>query len=491
MELTNLNITELKKGYKENKFTPLDVVEAYLTRIKEIDNRVNSYLYVDEKGVLEIAKKMTEHGYPEAAAEKSQPLWGIPFSAKDLYLTRGLPTTAASKILENFVAPYESTVTKRLIDAGAILLGKTNLDEFAMGSSTESSAFKITHNPWDLDRVPGGSSGGSAASVAAGLAPFSLGTDTGGSIRQPASLCGVFGFKPTYGRVSRYGIMAMASSLDQAGPISSNARDSAAVLNVIAGRDARDATSSSKEVPDYTQFLGLDIKGLKIGLVKEFFAEGLDENVKKRIEEAIGLLEKAGAEFQEISIPKAKYGLSIYYILMMAEVSSNLARYDGVRYGFCKRDANLIEQYKKTRGQALGAEAKRRIMLGSYVLSAGYKDAYYNLAQKARTALRAEFEKVFSKVDILLGPVSPTPAFKIGEKMNDPVQMYLSDIYTVPINPAGLPAASVPCGLVERDGSKLPVSFQLIAPHFREDLIFQVAGNYEKLNPDSISKPNL
>lgn len=484
MDLTKLNISELKDGYKKHNFTPFQVIEAYLRRISVIDSQVNSYLYVDKKS-LDLAKAL------DIKDMCKKPLWGIPFSAKDLYLTRGLPATAASKILENFVAPYESTVTKRLKNAGAILLGKTNLDEFAMGSSTETSAYKTTHNPWDLERVPGGSSGGSAAAVAASLSPFSLGTDTGGSIRQPASLCGVFGLKPTYGRVSRYGIMAMASSLDQAGPISSSARDSAIVLNVIAGYDEKDATSSKKEVPDYTRFLDKDIKGLKIGLIKEFFAKGLDEQVRKRIEEAIELLKKAGAEFREVSIPKASYGLFIYYIIMMAEVSSNLARYDGVRYGFCAKDASLFNQYKKTRGQAFGLEAKRRIILGSYVLSAGYKDAYYNLAQKARTALRAEFARAFIDVDILLGPVSPTPAFKIGEKMNDPVQMYLSDIYTVPINPAGLPAASVPCGLVESESSKLPVSFQLIAPHFREDLIFQVAGNYEKLNPDSISKPNL
>lgn len=487
MDLTKLNISELRSGYKKGDFTPADVVEAYLARIKEIDPKVSSYLYVDEKGALEAAR----HFEQSEKSNKDLPLWGIPFSAKDLYLTRGLPTTAASKILENFVAPYESTVTKRLKDAGAILLGKTNLDEFAMGSSTENSAYKTTRNPWDLDRVPGGSSGGSAASVSAGLAPFSLGTDTGGSIRQPASLCGVLGLKPTYGRVSRFGIIAMASSLDQAGPLSGNARDSAEVLNIMAGYDPQDATSSKKAVPDYTQFLDKDIKGLKIGLVKEFFAKGLDESVRQRIEEAIEQLKKAGAEFKEVSIPKASFGLSIYYILMMAEVSSNLARYDGIRYGMSEKDASLIEQYKKTRGKGLGAEAKRRIMLGSYVLSAGYFDAYYNLAQKARTALRAEFERAFGEVDILLGPVSPTPAFKVGEKMNDPVQMYLSDIYTVPINPAGLPAASVPCGLVEREGSQLPVSFQLIAPHFREDLIFQVAGVYEKLNPSSISKPNL
>jgi aspartyl-tRNA(Asn)/glutamyl-tRNA(Gln) amidotransferase subunit A len=389
------------------------------------------------------------------------------------------------------VAPYDSTVTKRIKQAGGILLGKTNLDEFAMGSSTENSAYKTTCNPWDLKRVPGGSSGGSAAAVAASLSTFSLGTDTGGSIRQPASFCGVFGLKPTYGRVPRYGIMAMASSLDQAGPMSFGARDSAEVLNVIAGYDPQDVTSSHKDVPDYTQFLDKDIKGLKIGLIKEFFAEGLSDPVRKRIEEAIALLKKAGAEIREITIPKAKYGLSIYYILMMAEVSSNLARYDGIRYGFCEKDASLIKQYKKTRGKTLGAEAKRRIILGTYVLSAGYKDAYYILAQKARSALRAEFEKAFEEVDILLGPVSPTVAFRVGEKMNDPVQMYLSDIYTVPVNPVGLPAASVPCGLVKVDGSDLPVSFQLIAPHFREDLIFQVASVYEKLNPDSIIKPNL
>ena len=483
-DLTSLNISELRKSYKKGEFTPKDVVKAYLERIEKIDSQVNSYLFID-KDAVKVAEKL------DIKDIDKKPLWGVPFSAKDIYLTKGLPATGASKILENFVAPYESTVTKKIKDADGILLGKTNLDEFAMGSSTENSAYKITHNPWDLERVPGGSSGGSAAAVAASLSNFSLGTDTGGSIRQPASFCGVFGLKPTYGRVSRYGIMAMASSLDQAGPFSFGARDSAEILKVIAGHDPKDATSSKKEVPNYTEFLSKSVKGLKIGLVREFFAKGLDDQVRSKIEEAIEILKKAGAEFVEISIPNAKYGLSMYYILMFAEVSSNLARYDGIRYGLCKKDASLLEQYKKTRGIGFGTEAKRRIMLGTYVLSAGYKDAYYVLAQKARTILRREFENAFKQADILLGPVSPTAAFRVGEKTNDPVQMYLSDIYTVPINPAGLPAASVPCGFVKVDSSQLPVSMQLIAPHFREDLIFQVAGAYEKLNPDLFIRPKL
>lgn len=483
-DITSLSISELKKGYLNKDFTPLEVVKAYLRKIEVLDKKVKAFLSLNPQ-ILREAKKI------KPSDIKDLPLGGIPYSAKDLFLTKGLPTTAASKILENFVAPYESTVTKRLTDAGALLLGKTNLDEFAMGSSTERSAFQVTRNPWDLDRVPGGSSGGPAAAVAARMHPFSIGTDTGGSIRQPASLCGVFGLKPTYGRVSRYGIIAMASSLDQAGPFSFSVRDSALVLKVISGFDPKDATSSQKEVPDYEKSVDKPLKGLKIGIVKEFFQKGLDKRVEAKIEEAKAKLQKEGAKFVSVSVPKAKFALPIYYILMPAEVSSNLARYDGLRYGLTKKLSSLRQTYESVRGEGFGDEVKRRIMLGTFVLSAGYREAYYLLAQKARTALKNEFKKAFRQADLLLGPVSPTPAFKIGEKTADPLQMYLADIYTVPINPAGLPAASVPCGFVKEDNKDLPVSFQLIAPWFREDLIFQVAGAYERISPDDFKEPNI
>jgi len=479
-DLTLLNIRELQNGYLKGNFSPLEVIRAYLERIQKIDPKIKAYLSLNDQ-VLGEAKSL------DPKKIKRQPLWGIPFAAKDLYLTKNLKTTAASKILENFIAPYESTVTKRMKEAGALLLGKTNLDEFAMGSSTERSAYQVTHNPWDLTRVPGGSSGGSAAAVAARLALVSLGTDTGGSIRQPASFCGIFGLKPTYGRVSRYGIIAMASSLDQAGPMSRSVEDSARVLEVISGFDANDATSSKKEVPQYSEFLNKSPKGLKIGLIKEFFTEGLDQEVKKAIQIAIEVLKKEGVEFSEVSIPEVKFGLSIYYILMPAEVSSNLARYDGMRYGLNEYYDSLLKTYQLSRGKGFGDEAKRRIMLGSFVLSAGYIEAYYILAQRARTALKKKFEEVFKNFDLLLGPTSPTPPFKIGEKMEDPLKMYLSDVYTVPVNPAGLPAASVPCGFV----NNLPVSFQLIAPHFKEEKIFQVASAFEKLNPNATKEPNI
>ncbi len=483
-DLTELSVSELKEGYLKKHFSPHEVVKAYWERIDSIDKRIKAFLSLNPRA-LEEARKI------KVQVLKDKPLAGIPYSAKDLFLTRNLPTTAGSKMLQGFIPPYESTVTKRLAQAGALLLGKTNLDEFAMGSSTERSAFQITRNPWDLKRVPGGSSGGSAAAVAARMSPFSVGTDTGGSIRQPASFCGVFGLKPTYGRVSRYGIIAMASSLDQAGAFSFSVRDAALILKIIAGFDRYDATSSRQKVLDFEKAVGKSIRGLKIGVIEEFFQTGLDEAVKEKIEEARRKLEKEGAKFVPISLPKVKFGLPIYYILMPAEVSSNLARYDGLRYGLSKRFSSLRQTYELSRAEGFGEEVKRRIMLGTFVLSAGYREAYYLLAQKARTALKNEFKQAFRQVDLLFGPVSPTPAFKIGEKTADPVQMYLADIYTVPVNPAGLPAASVPCGFVEKEKKKLPVAFQLIAPWFREDLIFQVAGRYESISPEDFQSPKI
>ncbi|MCD6422240.1 Asp-tRNA(Asn)/Glu-tRNA(Gln) amidotransferase subunit GatA [bacterium] len=483
-ELTSLSIAELREGYKKGDFSPVEVVKAFLRRIEKVDAKLRSYLFVNEK-VIEEAKKLRPGNL------NRQPLWGIPYSAKDLFLTKGLPTTAGSKILENFIAPYESTVTKRLKKAGGLLLGKTNLDEFAMGSSTERSAFQITRNPWDLERVPGGSSGGSASAVSAGLCVFSVGTDTGGSIRQPASFCGIFGLKPTYGRVSRYGIIAMASSLDQAGPMSFSVRDSAEVLKVISGFDPLDATSSLEKVPNYSEFLERSVKGMKIGVVKEAFGEGLDERVKEKVLEVIQRLKQAGCQIKEVSLPRLPYALAIYYILMPAEVSSNLARYDGLRYGLSAEGMNLSDVYERTRKAGFGEEVKRRIILGTFVLSAGYKEAYYLSAQKARTALRKDFLSAFKEVELLLLPTSPVLPFKIGERIADPLQMYLADIYTVPINPAGLPSASIPCGFVKKGKKELPVGFQLVAPHFKEEKIFQVASAYEKLHPEAFQRPKI
>ena len=416
------------------------------------------------------------------------PLAGVPMQIKDVICTRGIRTTCSSRMLEDFIPTYDATVVDRLHSRGAVLMGKGNMDEFAMGSSTENSAFFPSRNPWDLDRVPGGSSGGGAAAVAAGEVIYALGSDTGGSIRQPASFCGVVGLKPTYGLVSRFGLIAYASSLDQIGPITKDVTDCALVLNAIAGHDPNDSTSLSSPVPDYTRALTGDMKGLRLGVPREYYVEGMDPGVKEALETATSVLEDLGASLEEVSLPTTPYALACYYILALSECSANLARYDGVKYGFSYQDTeNMWEAMERTRQYGFGAEVKRRIMLGTYALSAGYYDAYYLKAQKVRTLLRREFDDAFQRFDALVTPTCPTAAFRLGEKTQDPVQMYLSDIYTVPVNVAGLPSISLPCGLA--DG--LPVGMQLIGPALSEQTLLRIAYSYEQATDWHTMKPQL
>ncbi|MCL6616847.1 MAG: Asp-tRNA(Asn)/Glu-tRNA(Gln) amidotransferase subunit GatA, partial [Anoxybacillus ayderensis] len=415
-------------------------------------------------------------------------LFGMPIGIKDNIVTKGLRTTCASKILYNFDPIYDATVMERLHEADAITIGKLNMDEFAMGSSTENSGFQLTRNPWDLERVPGGSSGGSAAAVAAGEVPFALGSDTGGSIRQPAAFCGVVGLKPTYGRVSRYGLVAFASSLDQIGPITRNVEDNAYLLQVISGVDPMDSTSANVDVPDYVSALTGDIQGLKIAVPKEYLGEGVSEEVRQSVLNALKVLEGLGATWEEASLPHSKYALATYYLLASSEASANLARFDGVRYGYRTDNAkNLIDMYKQTRSEGFGNEVKRRIMLGTFALSSGYYDAYYKKAQKVRTLIKQDFENVFEKYDVIIGPTTPTPAFKIGEKTSDPLTMYANDILTIPVNLAGVPGISVPCGFV----NGLPVGLQIIGKHFDESTIYRVAHAFEQATDYHKQKPTL
>ena len=417
------------------------------------------------------------------------PLAAIPLAIKDVICLNGVRTTCGSRILEGFVPPYDGTVMERLKKAGAIFLGKTNMDEFAMGSSTENSAYHATRNPWDLNRVPGGSSGGSAAAVAADLCAGSLGTDTGGSIRQPASFCGVVGLKPTYGRVSRFGLVAFASSLDQIGPITKDVEDAALLLQAIAGHDPRDSTSVDRPVPDYRAALREPIKGLRLGIPKEYFIEGMHPDVASKVQEAIRTCRELGAEIREVSLPHTEYGVAAYYIIAPAEACSNLARYDGVKYGYRVPEAReLMTMYRQSRSQGFGSEVKRRIMLGTYVLSAGYYDAYYRKASQVRTLIREDFIKAFAQCDALLAPVSPIPAFKIGEKADDPLQMYLSDVLTLPASLAGVPGISVPCGF---SAEKLPIGLQILGPHFREEVILRIGYQFEQATPHLRAKPQL
>jgi len=500
MNLYSLTIKEASDLLAKGEITSVELTEAIFARIKDIEPKVGAYITLCEEKALEMAKASDDR---RKEGKVLSEIDGVPFAVKDLFLTKGVKTTAASNILNDFIPVYESTVTTKLWEAGSVLIGKTNLDQFAMGSSTETSAYNTseeydstTRNPWDLERIPGGSSGGSAAAVAADLCVAAVGTDTGGSIRQPASHCSITGLKPTYGRVSRYGTIAMASSLDQAGPMTKTVEDAAIVLKVISGHDKYDSTSSKSEVPDYSGKLQADMTGIKIGIPQEFFSEGLDDDVKETILKSIEEYKKLGATTVEVSLPMAHYALAIYYILMPAEVSSNLARFDGIRYGLSaiKDEAlsakSLEEVYTKSRALGFGPEAKRRIMLGSYVLSAGYYDAYYKKAQKVRTLLKKEFEKIFETVDLLIAPVSPMPAFKFGEKSEDPLSMYLSDVLTVPANPAGIPAMSIPAGFVERDGKSLPVGLQIIGPAWSEQMIlnagfaYQQATDWHKKKPD-------
>ncbi|MBI2167237.1 MAG: Asp-tRNA(Asn)/Glu-tRNA(Gln) amidotransferase subunit GatA [Candidatus Omnitrophica bacterium] len=439
------------------------IIESLTQRVREVDSRVNAYVQFDPKKIQR--------------SQTKGPLAGVPVSVKDNICTRGWETTCASKILEGFIPPYDATVVEKLRQAGATIFGKCNMDEFAFGSSCETSAYGPTRNPWDLNRVPGGSSGGSAAAVAAGEAVAALGSDTGGSIRLPAAFCGVVGLKPTYGRVSRYGLVAFGSSFDQIGPITKTVEDSALLMNVIAGHDERDSTSADLPVPDYTKALGRGVKGLRIGLPREFFVKGLDPEIEKSVREAARIYQKMGAVIKEVNLPHTKYSVAVYYIVAVAEASSNLGRFDGVQYGFRAAHGNLRDLYFETRDQGFGEEAKRRILLGTFVLSAGYYEAYYLKGQKVRTLIREDYTKAFDEVDLLLTPVSPTPPFKLGEKLTDPLTMYLSDIFTISVNLAGVPAMALPSGFTK---SGLPIGMQLIARPFQEETIFQAAHAYEQ-----------
>ncbi len=469
MKLNELTIKEASEKLKSGEITSQELTQACLDEIEHKDKDIHAFLLVLKDEAIKSAKESDER------YRNNQPLSqidGIPVAIKDNMCMLDTKTTAGSKILENFVAPYDATVISKLKSAGAVIIGKTNLDEFAMGSSTENSAYGVTRNPHDLDRVPGGSSGGSAAAVAANMCIAALGSDTGGSIRQPASFCGITGFKPTYGAVSRYGLMAMASSLDQIGPMTKTAEDAEILFDLIKGYDEKDSTSLSFQTGGAQD---LESRNLKIGIPREYFAEGLDSEVKKVIEAAIGKFKAMGAEIIDIELPNAKYALSCYYIIVPVEVASNMGRYDGIKYGFSAEGDNLLEKYINSRSEGLGAEVKRRIILGTYTSSAGYIDQYYNQAQKVRALVKQDFEEAFSKVDLILGPVMPTTAFKIGEKSDDPLKMYLSDIYTISVNLAGLPAMSVPAGNI--DG--LPVGLHLIGPQLSDSKILKIAQEFE------------
>ena len=475
MEITELTVHELKEKLAKKEITVQEVTKAYVDRINDKEKDVGAFVTTLCDEALEEAKSIQEK---IDAGEIKGELAGIPIGIKDNMCTKGIKTTCSSKMLENFVSPYDATVVEKLKKQHMIDLGKLNMDEFAMGASTEYSAFHVTRNPWNLNTVPGGSSGGSAAAVAANLVPWALGSDTGGSIRQPAAFCGVVGLKPTYGLVSRYGLVAFASSLDQIGPITKDVEDAAMLLNVIAGHDERDTTSENREKIDYTKCLKNDVKGLKIGVPKEFFGEGINEEVKAKLKEAIEKYKEMGAEVEEFSLDIANYALATYYIIACAEASSNLGRFDGIRYGYRTENfTNLKEIYKNSRSEGFGDEVKRRIILGTYVLSSGYYDAYYKKAQQVRTLVRKEFDKAFEKYDVLLTPTSPTVAFEIGTRSSNPLEMYLADICTVSINIAGLPGISVPCGV---DSNGMPVGMQLIGNRFDEEKILNAAYTYEQ-----------
>ncbi|MCY8176529.1 Asp-tRNA(Asn)/Glu-tRNA(Gln) amidotransferase subunit GatA [Bacillus inaquosorum] len=485
MSLFDHKITELKQLIHKKEIKISDLVDESYKRIQAVDDKVQAFLALDEERARAYAKELdeavdgrSEHGL----------LFGMPIGVKDNIVTKGLRTTCSSKILENFDPIYDATVVQRLQDAEVVTIGKLNMDEFAMGSSTENSAYKLTKNPWNLDTVPGGSSGGSAAAVAAGEVPFSLGSDTGGSIRQPASFCGVVGLKPTYGRVSRYGLVAFASSLDQIGPITRTVEDNAFLLQAISGVDKMDATSANVDVPDFLSSLTGDIKGLKIAVPKEYLGEGVGKEARESVLAALKVLEGLGATWEEVSLPHSKYALATYYLLSSSEASANLARFDGIRYGYRTDNAeNLIDLYKQTRAEGFGNEVKRRIMLGTFALSSGYYDAYYKKAQKVRTLIKKDFEDVFEKYDVIVGPTTPTPAFKIGENTKDPLTMYANDILTIPVNLAGVPGISVPCGLA--DG--LPLGLQIIGKHFDESTVYRVAHAFEQATDHHKAKPEL
>ena len=481
----DLTIQEAHQLLKKRELSSLELTKAVLDRIHHVEDKVRSFVTVTEDAAIAQARQADER----IKAGKLSPLTGIPALIKDNMCTRGVKTTCSSKMLGNFVPPYDASVVERLKAAGMVMVGKGNMDEFAMGSSTENSAFFVTHNPWDVNRVPGGSSGGSAASVSAGEAIYSLGSDTGGSIRQPAGFCSVVGLKPTYGRVSRYGLVAFASSLDQIGPLTRDVTDCALVMNVIAGHDNCDSTSVDRPVPDYTKSLIPDLKGLRIGVPREYFVKGMESGVEQVIRQAIAKLEELGAKVEwEVSLPHTSYALACYYIIAPSEAMANLARYDGVKYGFSAKEAeNMWDAMEKTRQYGFGSEVKRRIMLGTYALSAGYYEAYYVKAQKVRTLISREFAEAFTKYDALVTPTSPTVPFRIGEKADDPLQMYLSDVCTLPINIAGIPGISVPAGFV--DG--LPVGMQILGKPFSEETLFRVAYAYEQATGWQKRRPKL
>ncbi len=483
-ELNRLTIAEASDRLRRREISAVELTRACLDRIAAVDSRLNAFITVTEKEALEQARA-ADH---RLSSGQAPALCGIPLGIKDIYCTSGVRTTCASKILETFVPPFDATTIAKLRAEGAVFVGKTNMDEFAMGSSTENSAFGPTMNPHDLTRVAGGSSGGSAAAVAADECLASLGTDTGGSIREPASFCGVVGIKPTYSRVSRYGVIAYASSLDQVGPFAKTVRDAAILLRALAGADPRDSTCSARPVPDYERALTAEVKGLRIGVPREYFVEGMQPEVESSVRAALKQYESMGAKTVEISLPHSSYAIACYYIVATAEASANLARYDGVRYGLRAAAEDNIELNEKTREQGFGAEVKRRIMLGTFALSAGYYDAYYLKAMKVRTLIRRDFEQAFQKCDVIVTPVAPTTAFRLGEKMSDPLTMYLSDIFTISVNLAGLPGLAMPCGY---DGNNLPIGMQIIGPQFSEDAILRAGDAFERSGAVTLRRPAL
>ncbi|MFD1171093.1 Asp-tRNA(Asn)/Glu-tRNA(Gln) amidotransferase subunit GatA [Oceanobacillus sp. M65] len=484
MSLFDYTIKELEQKLHNKEITIEELVDTSYKRINEVDNEVHAFLTLNEEAARKQAKEL------DKAEDKSAALFGMPSGIKDNIVTKALRTTCASQFLDNFDDPlYNATVVEKLNNEKTITIGKLNMDEFAMGSSNENSSYDPTRNPWNTDYVPGGSSGGSAASVAAGEVLFSLGSDTGGSIRQPAAFCGVVGLKPTYGRVSRFGLVAFASSLDQIGPITRTVEDSARVLEVIAGHDPMDSTSANVEVPAYTEALTNDVKGLKIAVPEEYLSEGVTPEVRDSVMEALKVYESLGATWEKVSLPHSKYAVATYYLISSSEASANLARFDGVRYGVRSENAdNMIDMFKKSRSEGFGDEVKRRIMLGTFALSSGYYDAYYKKAQKVRTLIKNDFDKIFEDYDVVIGPTTPTPAFKVGEKVDDPLTMYANDILTIPVNLAGVPGISVPCGFSEQG---LPIGLQIIGKHFDESTVFRAAHAFEKATDHHTKRPQL
>jgi aspartyl-tRNA(Asn)/glutamyl-tRNA(Gln) amidotransferase subunit A len=481
-DLPALTIADLQSVLRRKEVSPREVIDSLRARIESVEPKIDAYLSIDFDAAAKEADKV----------DVDLPLGGVPIAIKDIINVKGQPCTCGSKILANYRSPYDATVIQKLRAAGAVPFGKTNMDEFAMGSSTENSSVKVTRNPWDMSRVPGGSSGGSAAAVAADAAFGGLGTDTGGSIRQPASLCGVVGVKPSYGRVSRFGLVAFASSLDQVGPLTKTVRDSAMIMNAMAGHDPQDSTSLKEPVPDYTKNLGRALKGMRLGLPKEYMIEGIDPQVKSAVDTALKQLQSLGAEIVDVSLPHTDYGIAVYYFLATAEASANLARFDGVRYGYRAKDPkDLLDHYGRTREEGFGAEVKRRIILGTYVLSSGYYDAYYVRAQKVRELIRQDFVKAFEKVDAIVSPTSPVPAFKLGERTADPLAMYLADIFTNTGNLAGICGISVPCGLPKVNGNQLPIGLQILGKALDEARIFQIAHAYEQSTDWHKARPKL